>query len=1086
MESLVWNKEVSAKYYETFSILFDEEYSGMFLMLLENLKTVKFNLLMKDTNLDMPDYWSFVIPAEISTTVQQSPKVFEKPVKRITEPIRAKRVKKKPSQRRNVRVSESPKGESIQSSYESYRGEGMSDSVRSDMISDSLRSEDPSFKEEHSLSQRSTQSSFKEGIHQGSIPRMGSLGRTKEEELALQRSMEEQKEQSKQKRLSVSSKNNSSDSLDSIQLELEDGNKEDNEVVVTQENPVPIEQVEPIPEKAEPVVTESKPEFKGRVFPSEIPVRRVDEEEGKVAVMDEPVQQDSFQDKEQSPPIDELELIPEEDILEEPDATLELEDVIEPPREMIQPPQEIIVNMKPSLSSESILGLSKQMSSSSLASSQHAIPLMSLGDLNDRLNEIYCSNDYKSMVKDLHQSVSALRKHGGLIQSLDDCVDMLCCIETILKDGVKKGALLRQWTFLSEETVDKAAAMWACFSRLREVLPEGAVLVDEIKRKPLSTPQGLARAFIHASLNRKELKTHVEALLKMEERISEIYNDAFIKNKEIVEVFLYYLDILSLFDFRLSTDDKSFDDIDFYFHKRKAWLANTHEDIENSYQPASFLEKRFNENSYKSQMSIQTPLESGFFGYSSSLEPNTPVISETPISKPSLKDSYNQFQSPDQTFYMSPTTDRKRPEYSPESVKESVIEPQSPVFSPESVSDSSFNVFGKSLLTQQQPRERYNDRISTTHFQSNFSTYGKQNRTQTMQRFAPPSDDASRRQTISMGRKTPGMANFLVKEKVEVDAMLPGNILKHNIIKEYVSPNSYSRIKVLDEVSRKDIHVVKPSDISDIEAHKTIYQDAKSHDFFLLEDQKKKPFSKKLAICPDCGTDIEQGEARWCTYTGSYYCDECHLNNGCIIPSRIIFHWDFKQYKVSEYARTHIQNNMILPVIDLQEVMSRSDIKGEYWYLSAPAPIGKLHSLREKIVRISQFLRTCRNSQTHLSKINERKHFAWSSSVWALKDFVDLKDGKLRAELEEVEELFRNHVLRCEICKGKGFFCEVCTKRDLLFPFSDGVSKCKLCKAIFHGSCFKESITECPKCKRKEKVKSKGESGSSIPKTISA
>ena len=48
---------------------------------------------------------------------------------------------------------------------------------------------------------------------------------------------------------------------------------------------------------------------------------------------------------------------------------------------------------------------------------------------------------------------------------------------------------------------------------------------------------------------------------------------------------------------------------------------------------------------------------------------------------------------------------------------------------------------------------------------------------------------------------------------------------------------------------------------------------------------------------------------RWCHYLGKYFCTGCHSNTVHLIPARIIHHWDFKKYPVSNFS-LDILNNM--------------------------------------------------------------------------------------------------------------------------------------------------------------------------------
>ena len=55
-------------------------------------------------------------------------------------------------------------------------------------------------------------------------------------------------------------------------------------------------------------------------------------------------------------------------------------------------------------------------------------------------------------------------------------------------------------------------------------------------------------------------------------------------------------------------------------------------------------------------------------------------------------------------------------------------------------------------------------------------------------------------------------------------------------------------------------------------------------------------------------------------------------------------------------------------------------------------------------------------------------------------------------------------VVCTQCCKGKGFFCEVCDNDEVIFAFQlREVTKCKICKALFHSQCFKKVKGKCPK-----------------------
>ena len=63
--------------------------------------------------------------------------------------------------------------------------------------------------------------------------------------------------------------------------------------------------------------------------------------------------------------------------------------------------------------------------------------------------------------------------------------------------------------------------------------------------------------------------------------------------------------------------------------------------------------------------------------------------------------------------------------------------------------------------------------------------------------------------------------------------------------------------------------------------------------------------SSQRWMCAGCGMRVEQRYSRsfrWCHYLGKYFCTGCHSNKTHLIPARIIQHWDFRKYPVSNFA----------------------------------------------------------------------------------------------------------------------------------------------------------------------------------------
>lgn len=53
-----------------------------------------------------------------------------------------------------------------------------------------------------------------------------------------------------------------------------------------------------------------------------------------------------------------------------------------------------------------------------------------------------------------------------------------------------------------------------------------------------------------------------------------------------------------------------------------------------------------------------------------------------------------------------------------------------------------------------------------------------------------------------------------------------------------------------------------------------------------------------------------------------------------------------------------------------------------------------------------------------------------------------------------------------QICKGRGFFCELCKEQKVIFPFEENVITCPKCDTTYHLFCWVKNNQECTKCNR--------------------
>ncbi|KAI8030381.1 hypothetical protein LOK49_LG01G03489 [Camellia lanceoleosa] len=66
------------------------------------------------------------------------------------------------------------------------------------------------------------------------------------------------------------------------------------------------------------------------------------------------------------------------------------------------------------------------------------------------------------------------------------------------------------------------------------------------------------------------------------------------------------------------------------------------------------------------------------------------------------------------------------------------------------------------------------------------------------------------------------------------------------------------------------------------------------------------------------------GKPRLCEYTGQLFCSSCHTNETCVLPARVLHHWDFAQYPVSQLAKSYLDSIYDQELADLLEEKNMS------------------------------------------------------------------------------------------------------------------------------------------------------------------
>ncbi|XP_013882943.1 uncharacterized protein KIAA0226-like [Austrofundulus limnaeus] len=214
-------------------------------------------------------------------------------------------------------------------------------------------------------------------------------------------------------------------------------------------------------------------------------------------------------------------------------------------------------------------------------------------------------------------------------------------------------------------------------------------------------------------------------------------------------------------------------------------------------------------------------------------------------------------------------------------------------------------------------------------------------------------------------------------------------------------------------------------------------------------------------LCAGCGTEVEPKyikKLRYCDYLGRYFCDCCHSGSDAVIPGRVLCCWDFSRYSVSDFSKQLLDSVWCQPLYDLTCV-------GKTLY-SRVKELDRFRELQEQLLEIRKLLKACRLSQRVLDEIEQLPaHLMEQPLLFSMDDLLRAKKGQLVAPARVLLHSAIQHVENCQLCLARGFICEFCRGKDIIFPFQKDICKrCPVCRACFHKHCFTEK--NCPKCSR--------------------
>ncbi|RZF48698.1 hypothetical protein LSTR_LSTR011185 [Laodelphax striatellus] len=239
--------------------------------------------------------------------------------------------------------------------------------------------------------------------------------------------------------------------------------------------------------------------------------------------------------------------------------------------------------------------------------------------------------------------------------------------------------------------------------------------------------------------------------------------------------------------------------------------------------------------------------------------------------------------------------------------------------------------------------------------------------------------------------------------------------------------------------------------------------------------KKDSSIVQQLSVLKECVLPVtsaaasrwsSSGDPRRCDYTGLYYCGRCHWNQAAVIPARVARNWDFGPRPVSQAAHRLLQLTQARPIMQID-----ARIEG---FVN---DICEVKKVRGELIMMKQYLIRCRNAkqeQLPWSLLKQHQYFLQDCEQYSLRDLIELHSGELITTLKDIRKEFSKHIkVKCTICSGQGYICEVCADdKNIVFPFDSTAYNCSKCRWVYHKTCF-QSIHTCSRCIRIEKRKSK-------------
>ncbi|MBA0564267.1 hypothetical protein Golob_009220, partial [Gossypium lobatum] len=145
-----------------------------------------------------------------------------------------------------------------------------------------------------------------------------------------------------------------------------------------------------------------------------------------------------------------------------------------------------------------------------------------------------------------------------------------------------------------------------------------------------------------------------------------------------------------------------------------------------------------------------------------------------------------------------------------------------------------------------------------------------------------------------------------------------------------------------------------------------------------------KHFDEGMTLLRDFVQSFGWGKPRLCEYTGQLFCSSCHTNEMAVLPARVLHHWDFTRYPVSQLAKSYLDSIHDQPMLCVSAV-------NPFLFSKVPA-LNHVMGIRKKIGKMLPYVH-CPFRMSINKGLGSRRYLLESNDFFALRDLIDLSKG---------------------------------------------------------------------------------------------